>query len=144
MAWWTISDYHIGVTQMFNNYNDIHEDHVLVAVPMSGLYERNKIFNIRTFGPTLHVQLDLHVHKNYRLMRIYNTCNFESVSQYYYDELERPWIDIPVDCLNLGIGLHTYTLEFINLTTGDTFYQYFNYTIQNDKPKKPYIYMKRC
>lgn len=128
---------------MLNKYDDIVDDHVVNSGPKSKLYSQNKVFNLKTFGPILHVHLELYIHRNYRLMKIYNSDNFECVGQYEYDEISHPWIDIPVDCLCLCVGLHTYTLEFINLITGDTFYQYFNYTIQNDNPCKPYIYMKR-
>lgn len=128
---------------MGQNCKAIAANDQVVASSRIYLYSQNKIFNLKTFGPTLYVKLDICVHKNYRLMRIYNVDTCEAIIAYNYDELGKPWIDIPVDCLDLGIGLHTYALEFINLVTGDTFYQYFNYTIQDDKPKKPYIYMDR-
>ena len=128
---------------MLSKHSNIKEDHIVMAVPQSALYSYTKVFNLKRFGPTLHVQIEKYVHKNYRLMRIFNVDTCENVGTYYYDELCHPWVDIPVDLLNLSIGLHTYSLEFINLVTGDTFYQYFNYTIQDDDPDKPYIYMNR-
>ena len=128
---------------MLNQHNDIKEDLVLIAGPRTALYENSKVFNLQLFGPVLHVQLDPYIHKNFRLMKIYHEENCSSVCRYDYDELGHPWIDIPVDVLDRCIGLHTYIIEFINVITGDTFYQYFNYTIQNDNPCKPYIYMER-
>ena len=128
---------------MNNRYSEIHANDVVISCSRDALYSQNKIFDIKTFGPTLHVKIDINVHKSYRVMRIYNIDTSDSVSRYDYDELEHPWVDIPIDCIDLNAGLHTYALEFINLVTGDTFYQYFNYTIQDDKPAKPYIYMNR-
>ena len=128
---------------MLGKYNNIKEDRVLVAVPQSNLYSSNQVFNLKRFGPEIYVQIQGFVNSHYRLMRIYNLETLEDVGHYEYDELRRPWVDISVDCLEKSIGLHTYVLEFINPDTGDTFYQYFNYTIQDDDPDKPYIYMER-
>lgn len=123
--------------------DDIVANDMVVSSSKLFLYNQNKIFNIKSFGPTLHVKLDLNVHKSCRLLRVYDLSTQDLVGRYDYDELGNLWVDIPVDCLDLSIGLHTYALEFVNLATGDTFYQYFNYTIQDDSPEKPYIYMTR-
>ena len=124
-------------------YFNIKDDLILEAGPKDTLYKYSNIYNLSTFGPVVHIRLNPFVHKTFRLMRIFESPTCDDVFTYTYDYLDRPWVDIPVDCLNLDIGLHTYTLEFINTITGDTFYQYFNYTIQSDNPNKPYIYMNR-
>lgn len=121
----------------------VQETNIVNAVSKDKLYQSSNIFNLDTIGLTLHVKVDWYIQKNFRLMKIFDTKSLENVPTYYYDDLKRPWIDIPVDCLDLDLGLHTYTVEFVNTTTGDTLYQYFNYTIQIDNPDKPYIYMER-
>lgn len=55
----------------------------------------------------------------------------------------RPWIEIESRVLNTKPGLHIYMLKWINKITLDTHLQYFSYSIQTDKPEKPYIYMDR-
>ena len=122
---------------------DVDETDLIRACDQESLYQNGKVFRIETFGPVLHVHLTQHVYHMFRLLGIYETDTGDRVSRYDYDDICHPWVDIPVDCLNLEIGLHTYTLEFINNVTGDSFYQYFNYTIQCDNPDKPYIYMSR-
>ena len=128
---------------MLGKQSIIEEDHTVLSGPQSVVYSHNKVFNLKRFGPTLHVRILLEVFKYYHLVKIYNTDTLEAVTEYTYDALEHPWVDVSVSNLNLAAGLHTYTLEFINAATGDSFYQYFNYVIQDDNPEKPYIYMSR-
>lgn len=126
-----------------NKLNNVQENNIVSATSKNSLYQSGNIFNLDMFGPTLYVKLDNYVQKNFRLMKIFDTDTLEDVESYYYDDMKSPWIDIPVDCLDLSLGLHTYTIELVNALTNDTFYQYFNYTIQEDNPDKPYIYMNR-
>lgn len=117
--------------------------HVISACDYEELGSNVRIYNLDLFGPTLHVQVKSSIQHSCRLMDVYESNTCCGVTTYTYDELDHPWVDIPVDCLNLDLGLHTYTLEFVNVMTGDTYFQYFNYIIQTDSPDKPYIYMDR-
>lgn len=121
----------------------LHEYDTVRSCDYKDLYTYNPVFNLNLLGPVMHVGIDLDVHASCRLLQIADTKTQAVVAPYEYDELGKPWVDIMVDLLDLSIGLHTYRLEFVNLNTGDTYYQYFNYTIQDDNPEQPYIYMQR-
>jgi hypothetical protein len=55
----------------------------------------------------------------------------------------RPWIDIKSTALNMDVGHHVYKLHFRQKYTNVLSNLFFAYTIQNDNPEKPYIYMNR-
>lgn len=124
-----------------NSLNDIN---VLIATDYVGLHS-----DIRTIstdsnaGPSVHIRLSSKLVENFRLLGIFDSSSKSSVGRYDYFDDNPLWIDIPFDCLNLNIGLHDYTIEFVNIITGDTYYQYFCYRIQSDNLEKPYIYIDR-
>ena len=100
-----------------------------------------RIFNTKFLEPTIHIELppDI-VEKKCILLNIYELDTG--------DKLPCPvlcgrWIDIGVKHLNKSIGLHTYRIDLLNPRTGMVYDRYFSYTMQNDSPEKPYIYMKR-
>lgn len=55
----------------------------------------------------------------------------------------RPWVDIKSSALNMNPGHHVYKLHFVNRYTEVCSNLFFAYTVQQDNPDKPYIYMKR-
>lgn len=55
----------------------------------------------------------------------------------------KPWIQFKTDKLNVDIGTHIYRLQFYDIVTDSINSIYFSYSITNDCPNKPYIYMKR-
>ena len=56
--------------------------------------------------------------------------------------IHRPWVDVPVTSLNLASGYHAYTMQFVSKHTKFTINLYFSYTIQDDNPDRPYLYLK--
>lgn len=56
---------------------------------------------------------------------------------------EGKFIKINNEVINEEIGLHTYELTMKNQITNDLFYCYAQYSIQDDNPDTPYIYMNR-
>lgn len=56
---------------------------------------------------------------------------------------KRIWYKFKSKLLNMETGYHTYRLSFKNLFNNDTCLLYIAYTIQNNKPDKPYMYMDR-
>lgn len=54
-----------------------------------------------------------------------------------------PWIRVITKILDTSIGYHLYRMSFIQSHTNDVASLYFTYTIQDDSPCKPYIYMER-
>lgn len=63
--------------------------------------------------------------------------------KFVYRQAKRPWIRIFTKILNTRVGYHQYRLNFIHDHTSDIVSIYINYTIQDDNPAKPYIYMNR-
>lgn len=55
----------------------------------------------------------------------------------------RPWIELNCKDLDSSIGYHVYKLQFIVHRTMDVFDCYFSYTVQDNNPEKPYLYMNR-
>lgn len=53
------------------------------------------------------------------------------------------WMRIDLTLLNTEIGLHVYKFLFTNSITSEEVSLYLAYSIQNDNPDKPYIYMDR-
>lgn len=51
------------------------------------------------------------------------------------------WVNIPTSVLKTDVGFHKYQFEFVDCVTLDTLHLYCAYTIQDDNPEKPYIYM---
>lgn len=63
----------------------------------------------------------------------------ETVMREHY----RPWIRVNSDILNLNVGFHVIRFHFVDISWDDSASLYFSYTIQDDHPKKPYVYMNR-
>lgn len=53
------------------------------------------------------------------------------------------WLKIDSTLFDTSIGLHFYRFDFHNPTTDEVIPLYFAYSLQNDDPEKPYIYMDR-
>lgn len=54
-----------------------------------------------------------------------------------------PWYKLRLESLDLTLGTHMYRLKFDNTFLHDELDLYFRYTIQDDNPDKPYVYMNR-
>lgn len=68
---------------------------------------------------------------------------FVEIKPINQDIIMRPWIEIESKWLDTTPGVHEYILVWEDPITIDNHLQYFTYSIQNDNPEKPYIYMKR-
>ena len=58
-----------------------------------------------------------------------------------------PWYRLRSDMLCKCPGLHIYRMHLVNPKTDDVISLFFGYHVQDDDPKKPYIYMdpsERC
>lgn len=96
------------------------------------------------------VEYYLYVHIPHDLCLEYKLFQIDEVSpkskkcdimSYIYQECNKPWVRIPTSFLDISIGLHVYRMSFVNRYTNDVISIYFGYTLQNDDPYKPYIYM---
>ena len=105
----------------------------------------NKVFRRSEFDSIGYVPVHLNVDvKDYRVVSV-NSLNPINARLFKEEDnicLHRAWIDIPVTSLDLGIGYHLYTVQLVNIHTNDIANLYFSYTIQNNEPEKPYLYLK--
>lgn len=58
-------------------------------------------------------------------------------------DCNRPWLKITSSVLGSTVGKHLYKLCFVNQITNDLISLFFSYTIQDDNPDKPYVYMNK-
>lgn len=121
----------------------IFDHNVLEAFDYDNVLFHNRTLNLELLGPIVHIKIDDPIIRECRFLTAYESSTQQTIDLYVYDKCHLLWIDIPVENLNLDIGMHVYTLEFVNTATGDTVFEYFCYTIQSDNPDKPYIYMNR-
>ena len=126
-----------------NKEEHISDNQVVRATYQDRSYRHVKVFNLQTFGPDLHVKIDLNIHKNCTVIRIYDTETNYDVKDYKYNQFGPSWVDIPVTELNLRTGMHEYCIELLDRIHDSYIYQYFTYRIQNDHPEKPYLYIDR-
>ena len=54
----------------------------------------------------------------------------------------RPWFRVDIYFFNKTEGFHLYKFTFIDIITDELLTLYLTYTIQNDNPDKPYVYMR--
>lgn len=105
----------------------------------------NKVFRRSEFDNIGYLPIHLNIDvRDYKFVSIYslNPMNFRLFKEEYNMCLCRAWIDVPVTSLDLSIGYHLYTVQLVNIHTNDIANLYFSYTIQNDEPEKPYLYLK--
>lgn len=124
--------------------NHTHDVNTLIASDYEGLHSDIRTLSICTnAGPVLHILLNKRFAINHRLVRIFESSIKSDVARYDYNDQYPLWVDIPLDCIDLDIGLHDYVIELVNIVTSDTIYQYFSYRIQSDDTDKSYVYMSR-
>ena len=105
----------------------------------------NKVFRRSEFDSIGYLPIHLNIDvRDYKFVSIYslNPMNFRLFKEEYNMCLCRAWIDVPVTSLDLSTGYHLYTVQLVNIHTNDIANLYFSYTIQNDEPEKPYLYLK--
>lgn len=93
----------------------------------------------------LYVHFPKEMNRDYELFQVDEvspTAQKVPMGTFIEREFGKPWINIKSGILNLDIGKHIYRLSFVNKYSNDVVSLYFGYIIQDDKPDKPYIYMK--
>lgn len=79
----------------------------------------------------------------YQMEEISPDCKEVEFSNFVERDHGRPWLKVTIRGLNLSPGYHAYKLLFIELSSHITYSIYIGYTIQDDNPDKPYLYMDR-
>ena len=101
-----------------------------------------EVINKATLLDKFHLECDPELMINSNLISMKeipdgNELNPEEV----FEKINNSWIDISVSNLNTDPGYHLYRITMQDKSFGDLFILYFSYIIQDDNPKKSYIYM---
>lgn len=107
----------------------------------------SKVFNKNTLDYYLWIHLPPEFGREFTLFEMIELQPESKAVKDFFKFIDRqpkrPWIRTITKILNLDIGYHLYRLCFVHDNTGDVASLYFNYTIQDDHPYKPYVYMNR-
>ena len=116
------------------------------AVKYSEIPSHTKLYNVNEIEYFLWVKLPDVLSRSIQLLDMFEiqpeVKNYNLIST-VERECNRPWLRIQTNTLNMVEGLHIYRLNVIDKYTNECVSLYFGYRIQDDNPRKPYIYMKR-
>lgn len=123
------------------------EPKTLTATSHGDMAKNNKVFNLAELDYFLYVRLEPPLSTAWYLYRIEEKQKDGTLKEMPFDKTvkrESPtWLKFKTDFINKEIGLHIYKVTFVNTVTDVLASLWFSYTIQNDNPDKPYVYMTR-
>lgn len=109
----------------------------------------SELFSRQQVEPYLYVKIPPYIAREYELTQVdeikdraypLESKDSDETPLWEHDS-RRMWYKFRSDILDMETGYHNYRLTFQNRITGDTCLLYIAYTIQNNNPDKPYIYM---
>lgn len=118
----------------------------LEACDFDDLNLHNKVFNSATVEYYLWIHLPLNMIRDCELFQISEIAprNKElSWNGLVERECDKPWLKVTTSLLDTSVGSHLYKFSFVHRYTNDVVSVYISYTIQNDNPDKPYVYMNK-
>lgn len=123
---------------------DIPVDY-LQACKWENLNKSNPTWNRSAIDCYIYIQVPAEVLVNCALYQVYELTS-EGCKEAPEGAIVRDvncWLKGTSSLMNMTAGLHTYKLSFVDRITNVSFDLFINYTVQDDNPDKPYIYMKR-
>lgn len=116
------------------------------AVEYRDLGSATPVWNLNQVNYYIWVKIPNEVARHSRLYAV-KEINLEDqseadISVSAFEQCSLVYIRIIAQILNMKVGKHTHKLEFVDTVTGDIFYLFFSYIIQNDNPDRPYVYMR--
>ena len=118
----------------------------LDAVPHGFVAMASKLFSLQQVEKLLFIRIHPDIAKQFELLQvaeILDKAEYVTDSEAWMHEPGRIWYIFNTEYLDLNPGYHQYRLTFQNTFTKDICLLYFAYTIQDNDPDKPYIYMNR-
>lgn len=114
-----------------------------IAGDYTDLSLHNIIYNKKALTEDMWIELPAYA-KQYLVSGLYqidssSKCN-ESISMYDVKH-KNIWLRIPISVMDTSPGSKIYRLEMKHNRTLENMSLYFSYTIQDDEPCKPYVYM---
>lgn len=126
--------------------NNLEPKH-LIAASHDDIAKNNKVFNLSELDYFLYVQLEPPLSSKWYLYRVEEKLKDGSLRGVIFPDTVRKesptWLKLTTTLINKEIGLHIYKLTFVDTETDVLTSLWFSYTIQNDNPDKPYVYMER-
>lgn len=124
------------------------EPKTLVATKHDNMAKYRKVFNLTEVEYYLYVKLEPPLVNIWYLYKVEEKTKDGSliampISSGEVVRQSPTWLRFQTNFMNTSVGLHVYKLTFVHTVTNIVATLWFSYTIQNDNPDKPYIYMKR-
>lgn len=114
-----------------------------VADDYNKLALNNTVYNADTLSRDLWVELPAKI-KQFVIIGVHpikgNCSESLPIRDVFYKNI---WLRIPIELVDTSSGYKIYRIECQHRTTLEPMSLYFSYTIQDDNPAKPYIYMKQ-
>ena len=98
-----------------------------IACDYSSVAQNSPIYNSATLESVMWVELPA-VAKNFSDITTIEQANI--------------WLKIPIALLDITEGVKVYQAHFTHNSVADTLTLYFGYTIQDDEPATPYVYLQ--
>ena len=125
------------------------QDNIFTTVIQSSKLDQlplnTKIYNSKDFSDIVCVKLPPEMPRDMDLTEIYdlNASKDLDFADFVARDEQRPWIDIQTSILDITAGQHIYRMTFSKPDVRLKATCWFSYTIQDNNPEKPYIYMNR-
>ena len=124
------------------------EPKTLVATKHDDMFRYRKVFNLTEIDYYLYVKLEPPLASIWYLYKVEEKMKDGSLVELQISSGEvvrqsPTWLKFQTNFIDTSVGLHVYKFTFVHTITNVVATLWFSYTIQNDNPDKPYIYMKR-
>ena len=120
-------------------------ENIIVACDYRELNKYTQVFNLASLQGSIWLSIPKYI-SLMRLFEIHDLSNKQSREVNFYGKIEQdfdhPWLQIPLEILDLKSGKHTYKLVFLNEKENEFRSIFFSYISQDDNPETPYIYME--
>lgn len=115
-----------------------------IAGEYADLAVNNTVYNKNTLTDDIWIELPAYA-KQFLVCGIYqinpNAASLDSLPLHTVRH-KNIWLRIPTQVVDTSAGHKIYRAEFKHKHTLELMILYFNYTIQDDQPCKPYVYMR--
>lgn len=114
-----------------------------IAGDYSSIAVNSVVYNKQTLTDDIWIELPAST-KQFSISGVYqihpsSECKPEKIPCVKYRNI---WLRIPVHLVDTSVGQKIYRVEFKHKCSLENMSLYFSYTIQDDNPPKPYVYMK--
>lgn len=122
----------------------VEVDKIFVLRPYQEAIMNRTTFNINQMKGHIWLEIPKQLSKSLTLVSMAEIGITETVvpPECITREEKYPWIEFPISYANEEPGFHMYELIFSVDDMNEQQVLYFCYSVQTDRPDKPYVYMK--